>query len=129
MTLIIGETGRSGGNRARGQPGARGAPASVMQWSCRWAKDGPGPVTPGCEGEPDLSLALNPEDARLVAEGKLTPSVAFMQGRLKTSGDNVLLLEALAWSATPSFAATIAQWRGASNSAAHQVSSGSAAAQ
>ncbi len=34
----------------------------------------------------------------------LSPSVAFMQGRLKTSGDNGLLLSVLAWSATGAFA-------------------------
>jgi putative sterol carrier protein len=68
-------------------------------------------VRTGCEGEPELSLALTPDDARLVIEGTLAPSVAFMQGRLKTSGDNGLLLELLAWTTTPAFGEALAKWR------------------
>ena len=64
---------------------------------------------PGCEGEPDLTLGLSPEDARLVGQGQLAPSVAFMQGRLKTSGDNALLLRVLAWTTTPAFASLLAE--------------------
>jgi hypothetical protein len=33
-----------------------------------------------------------------------------MQGRLKTSGNNALLLRVLAWSATPAFSATLSSW-------------------
>lgn len=118
VTLIVGETGRSGGARARARRGAGGpgqgegeaTPPTVRQWSSQWAGDEPGPVTHGAGGEPALTLALSPEDARLVMRGELAPSVAFMQGRLKTSGDNGLLLKVLAWTATPAFAATLAAW-------------------
>ena len=65
----------------------------------------------GCDGEPDLTLGLSWPDAHLVADGELPPSVAYMQGKLKTSGDNALLLSALAWSATPAFSAALAEWR------------------
>jgi len=126
VTLIVGETGRASGSRAVGRRApSRGAATGVGaapvpdagqaapalaaggQWSCQWGAEGPGPVGHGTEpgeGEPDLSLALSPQDARLVASGKLAPSVAFMQGRLKTSGENALLLSVLAWTATPAFA-------------------------
>jgi len=57
-----------------------------------------------------LALSLSPTDAALVKEGKLAPSVAFMQGRLKTSGDNALLLRVLEWTATPAFPAALAAW-------------------
>ena len=100
VTLIVGETGRPAGRRAR--PDQNPAPAA-LQWSSRWTADGPGPVARGCEGEPDLTLTLSPDDARLVKQGELAPSVAFMQGRLKTAGDNALLLRVLAWTATPAF--------------------------
>jgi hypothetical protein len=124
VTLIVGETGKSSGSRARARrPAGEGAaaprggtleapPPGPVQWSCGWGEDGPGPVTPGCDGEPDLTLGLSPDDARSVQQGQLAPSVAFMQGRLKTSGDNELLLRVLAWTATPAFQASLAAWAG-----------------
>ena len=118
VSLTVGETGRSSGSRARSRrPAAEGAtaphggaseaaaPPGPVQWSCHWGDAGPGPVTPGCDGEPDLTLGLSPDDAQSVRHGQLAPSVAFMQGRLKTSGDNELLLRVLAWTATPAFEA------------------------
>jgi hypothetical protein len=36
-----------------------------------------------------------------------------MQGRLKTSGDNGLLLSVLAWSATDAFVPALASWSSA----------------
>jgi len=117
VSFTIGETGRSGAGRARSARAGQGpdqearAAPQAQQWSTLWSGERPGPVRRGCEGEPDLALALSPEDARLVAEGKLAPSVAFMQGRLKTSGDNGALLEVLAWSATPAFVEALAEWR------------------
>jgi hypothetical protein len=119
VTLIVGETGKSSSSRARSRrPAGDGAAAppggtpGPVQWSCGWGKDGPGPVTPGCDGEPDLTLGLSPEDARSVQQGQLVPSVAFMQGRLKTSGDNELLLRVLAWTATTAFQTSLAAWAG-----------------
>ena len=129
VTLIVGDTGRSGGarNRPRRPPGAatadpgqagegaRGgtggeAAPGPKQWSCQWSEGGPGLVSVGCQGEAALTLTLSPGDAELIREGLLTPSVAFMQGRLKTAGDNALLLRVLAWSATPAFGAAVASW-------------------
>lgn len=70
----------------------------------------PGPLVPAPEGEPNLTLTIGTDDAQLIKQGELEPSVAFMQGKLKTSGDNALLLRVLAWSATPAFAKAIALW-------------------
>ena len=129
VTLIVGDTGRSGSarNRPRRPPGAAtanpgqagegtsggtsGEPApGPKQWSCQWSEDGPGLVSVGSQGEAALTLTLSPGDAEQILEGLLAPSVAFMQGRLKTAGDNALLLRALAWSATPAFGAAVASW-------------------
>ncbi len=84
----------------------------MAQRSWHWSDDGPGtPVTAG-PTESDLALALSPDDAQLVGRGELEPSVAFMQGRLKTSGDNALLLRVLAWTTTPAFTPARAEWSG-----------------
>ena len=123
LTLIVGEIGRPSRGRARAGSGtSTGAGAGAeagraeqprwpRQWSCQWAGDGPGEVSTGCDGEADLTLSLGPEDAQAVWDDQLPPSVAFMQGRLKTSGDNALLLRVLAWTATPGFAAARQRWQ------------------
>lgn len=124
VTLIVGDLGRAGaGARSRrpsraggAQPQASGSEAvpgaqpGPAQWSCQWSADGPGPVSTGLEGEPDLTLTLGTDDARSVKNGQLDPSVAFMQGRLKTSGDNTLLLSVLKWSATSAFPSALSSW-------------------
>jgi hypothetical protein len=117
VTLIVGDVGRSGaGARSRrpsqasaSEPEA-GPQPGPSQWSCQWSADGPGPVSTGLEGEPDLTLTLSTDDARSVKDGRLDPSVAFMQGRLKTSGDNALLLHVLKWSDTPAFPRALSSW-------------------
>jgi len=111
VTLIVGDVGRAGSARGRGSQQGPASLSSARQWSCAWTGQGPGPIAEGCDGEPDLTLGLSWPDAHLVADGELPPSVAYMQGRLKTSGDNELLLRALAWSATPTFAAALAEWK------------------
>jgi SCP-2 sterol transfer family len=118
VTVIVGEAGRTssrsrsrqGANRARSARGAGGAsgtdgeqsPAQegdgVTRWSRQWTGDGPGPVLPGNDEEPDLTLTIGTDDARRIKNGELDPSVAFMQGKLKSSGDNALLLRILDWS-------------------------------
>lgn len=51
----------------------------------------------------DLTLTLTAAEATAVVAGELDPSVAFMRGRLKTSGDNGLVLRFLAATAAPAF--------------------------
>ena len=82
----------------------------MSQWCCRWSSDGPGPLLPGCDGEPDLTLTIGTDDAYRVRRGELDPSVAFMQGKLKSTGDNALLLSILDWSATPAFTKALEDW-------------------
>jgi putative sterol carrier protein len=56
----------------------------------------------------DVTLTITEEDARAMLSGELDPSVAFMRGTLKTSGDPGLLLRLLAgWSTEPARQARI----------------------
>jgi hypothetical protein len=118
VKVLVGELGRSGPRARRGTTAGRAAPtAEVAERAFTWSAQGPQPVveepsgkttsegagTDEAAAEPALTLSLSPDDAQAVREGRLAPSVAFMQGRLKTSGDNALLLEVLAWTATPGF--------------------------
>jgi putative sterol carrier protein len=59
------------------------------------------------DGRPDADvlLTLPRDEAVAVARGTLAPSVAFMQGRMKTAGDPGLLLDLLARTSGPGFAA------------------------
>jgi SCP-2 sterol transfer family len=121
VTFIVGDTSRATGSRSRSGRSAKGAAPSNAkaegtpksgpeEWTFRWSADGPGPLRAGDDAEPDLTLALSPDDAELVKSGRLDPSVAFMQGRLKTSGDNALLLRVLAWTTTPAFTDALGSW-------------------
>jgi len=56
---------------------------------------GVGPVD-----EPDAVISLSEEDARAVLVGMLDPSVAFMRGTMKVTGDTGLVIDLLALSAT-----------------------------
>lgn len=51
----------------------------------------------------DVSLTVPYADAIAIARGELEPSVAFMQGRMKTAGDPGKLLDLLAATATDAF--------------------------
>jgi hypothetical protein len=49
----------------------------------------------GASPRADVTFTLPAADARAVLAGELRPSVAFMQGRLKTAGDNGLVIGVL----------------------------------
>jgi len=53
-------------------------------------------VVPGAPAKADLTLTLPVAVADAVADGELTASAAFMQGRMKTAGDLGLVLDVLA---------------------------------
>jgi putative sterol carrier protein len=55
----------------------------------------------------ELSLSIAYADAQAVASGEVEPSVAYMRGRLKASGDGALLLGLLASTATERYR----EWR------------------
>jgi hypothetical protein len=68
-----------------------------------WSYPPGAPAAPGAE--PDLALTISADDAAAVFSGEVEPSVAFMRGRLKASGDGALLLGFLKSTTTPEFAA------------------------
>lgn len=74
-----------------------------------WSYEGGRPVAggPGA-GDADLALTLGAADAREVLAGRVEPSVAFMRGRLKASGDGGLLLAVLSSTTADAFEG----WRG-----------------
>ena len=51
----------------------------------------------------DVVLTLTYADAVAMVQGALQPSVAFMQGRMKTAGDPGQLLDLLAATSSPAF--------------------------
>lgn len=122
VTLVVQSNERLGPKRpGSGRAKAKGAnpgqadavdnpPPSPAQWSAQWSNNEPTRPALGCEDEADLTLTLSPEDAALVLSGELSPSVAYMQGRLKTAGDNALLLGLLRWSATKEFRSALERW-------------------
>jgi hypothetical protein len=80
-------------------------PGGGTYWR-RWAG---GKVVDGGSGKPEtapeLTVTLSDVDARAFWKGSWSPSVAFMRGRLKMTGDMGILLPLLAATATPAFAA------------------------
>ncbi len=54
-------------------------------------------------GDAEVTFSLSEADGAEIVAGRLSPSVAFMQGRLKTSGDPGLVLDLLAATASPAF--------------------------
>ncbi len=94
------------GASARVQYTVTGAPGEVVYWLAwedgRVVDGGLGP-DPGA----DVTLTTPRALAAELAAARVEPSVAFMQGRMKTSGDQAALLRVLAVTATPEFEAAV----------------------
>ena len=94
------------GVSARVQFTVTGAPGEVVYWLAwedgRVVDGGLGP-DPAAEVQLVTPRALAAE----LAQGRVEPSVAFMQGRMKTSGDQAALLRVLAATATPEYEAGV----------------------
>jgi hypothetical protein len=97
-------------------PGANGtvdlaistAPRKEVHLNWRYAEGAPTGGATGPHPEADLSLTISSADAVPVLKGDIEPSVAFMRGRLKASGDGGLLLGFLDSTNDSAFAS----WRG-----------------
>lgn len=76
--------------------------AAAYHWTYKDGAPGAGGV--GQLADADLVLTITDADAALVASGDIEPSVAYMRGRLKASGDGALLLGWLASTATDAYA-------------------------
>jgi hypothetical protein len=79
--------------------------AAAYHWAYKDGAPGAGGV--GQMADADLVLTIAEADAAPVATGEIEPSVAFMRGRLKASGDGGLLLGWLESTATAAYA----EWR------------------
>lgn len=86
--------------------GKRGSRDVHYHWSYTEGVPGGGGVGPLPDA--DLTLTITPADAVEVASGSMSPSVAFMRGRLKATGDGSLLLGLLESTAGVDYA----RWRG-----------------
>ncbi|MBV9660925.1 MAG: SCP2 sterol-binding domain-containing protein [Acidimicrobiales bacterium] len=79
---------------AEGSVGLAFVVAPRREVSVHWSYEG-GKATsggPGAAPEAALQLSLARADAADVLSGRVEPSVAFMRGRLKATGDGALLL-------------------------------------
>jgi SCP-2 sterol transfer family len=73
--------------------------------SYHWSYQDGVPVDGGVGTAPDsdLTLTIGRADAEAVAKGDVEPSVAYMRGRLKATGDGGLLLGLLASTTTDAY--------------------------
>ena len=72
-----------------------GGPQGETAWSWDIADGQVSSARLGAVGETDLMLTATADDALAISDGSLDASVAFMQGRLKSTGDTGLLFELL----------------------------------
>jgi hypothetical protein len=80
-----------------------GGPGGEVSYHWSYRDGAPGDGGIGAVADADLSLSIGHGDARAVATGEVEPSVAYMRGRLKASGDGALLLGFLASTGTDAY--------------------------
>jgi putative sterol carrier protein len=78
------------------------APGGDIAWHLTVA-DGRVVATAGPLPGATVAVTLPYDDTVAVVRGELAPSVAFMQGRMKTAGDPGVLLDLLAATARPAY--------------------------
>jgi hypothetical protein len=88
--------GRAPGGSGAVQVLVTGAGEGDASWHVRVDDGVVAEVAPGAPATADLTLTLPADIAESIAAGELTPSAAFMQGRMKTAGDLGLVLDVLA---------------------------------
>jgi hypothetical protein len=89
---------------------------ATYHWSYR---DGvPVAGATGAAVDADLALTISNVDAQTIVAGEVEPSVAYMRGRLKATGDGALLLGWLASTATDEYQ----EWRRHVQSALDRIS-------
>jgi alkyl sulfatase BDS1-like metallo-beta-lactamase superfamily hydrolase len=92
--------GRPAGAQAGGSGAVQvlvtGLPDGDTSWHVRVDDGVVAEVSPGAPATADLTLTLPAPVAESIAAGELTPSAAYMQGRMKTAGDLGLVLDVLA---------------------------------
>jgi hypothetical protein len=91
--------GAAPGPTATVQMVVTGSPHGDGKWHLRLDDGVVAEATAGSITAPDLTLTVAYPEGAAMAAGELDPSVAFMQGRLKTAGDPGLVLDLLAGAA------------------------------
>ena len=104
LTRLLPGIPGAGGSVSLAVSGGRRQEAG-FHWS--YADGTPAAGEAGTDASADLVLLLTSDDALEVLRGDVEPSVSFMRGRLKASGDGALLLGFLKSTTEPGFAA----WR------------------
>jgi putative sterol carrier protein len=66
-------------------------------------------VVAGEDKDAEVTVTLAPADFAKLAGGELDASVAYMQGKLKATGDTGILIELLAASRAPEYRALLAK--------------------
>ena len=89
LTDLLPEVPGAGGTVSFAVSGGRRQEAG-FSWGYENGKAAPGVA--GIDASADLALLVAADDAIEVLRGDVEPSVAFMRGRLKASGDGQLLL-------------------------------------
>ena len=89
LTDLLPDVPGAGGSVSLAVGGGRRQEAG-FHWSYQNGKAAPGSA--GVDASADLALLVAGEDAIELLKGEVEPSVAFMRGRLKASGDGQLLL-------------------------------------
>lgn len=100
LTDLLPEVPGAGGTVSFAVSGGRRQEAG-FHWGYQNGKAAPGAA--GVDASADLVLLLAGEDAIELLRGRVEPSVAFMRGRLKASGDGQLLLGYLKSTTSPEF--------------------------
>jgi putative sterol carrier protein len=88
--------GRAPGGSGSVQVVVTGLPDGDGTWQLRLDDGVIAAVAPGKPDAADLTLTMPIAVAEAIDSGSLAPSAAFMQGRMKTAGDNGLVLDVLA---------------------------------
>jgi SCP-2 sterol transfer family len=77
--------------------------SSQVSYHWRYVDGVPGEGALGAADDADLTLLISSEDAGTVMSGEVSPSVAYMRGRLKPSGEGGLVLAWLASTTTDEY--------------------------
>lgn len=95
----------------RGRTSRTSRTGGDLGYHWRYQDGVPGAGGTGVTGDAELALVMARADAWDVLTGQVEPSVAYMRGRLRATGDGRLLLELLESTATDAYRAWLQQAR------------------
>ncbi|HEX9467206.1 MAG TPA: SCP2 sterol-binding domain-containing protein [Acidimicrobiia bacterium] len=101
-TSVVGRDVRGAAHSTSVQIVVNGAPDGETTWHARVDHEKVDAEL-GPAADADIVLTVTYADAVAIVQGALEPSVAFMQGRMKTAGDSGQLLDLLAATSSSAF--------------------------